>query len=124
MQEGQFLEVAGQLTAREAEIRLDPIPLSKATELATLAFCLAQTGATVKALELVALVVEDAGSMTGLSSGDYCIELICRTLRESGRSEEAQWRAAQHSHARNSAIRRPFAPFFRELSRATPLASD
>jgi hypothetical protein len=122
MQQGQFHEVAERLIARTDEMKQDPIPLSRATELATLAFCHSRTGKHESALALLTSVLEDAATMAGLSAGDYCIELASRTLRACGHGEEASTRAHEHVRNRNRAMPRPLAPFFIELSRAAESA--
>lgn len=124
MQQGRFQEAANRLLAREDEVELDPVPLSRATELSTLAYCLSQTGNPDRALKLLESVFSDAATMAGLSAGDYCIELACRSLRACGQVEEAKSRAAQHTLARNSVLPRPFAPFFLELASSAGLARD
>jgi len=122
MQQERYAEAAERLMAREEEIRVDPIPLSRATELATLAHCLAKIGAVDRALGLAAIALKDAESMIGLSAGDYCMELICRTMKACDRVQEACSHARRHSEARNRVLPRPFAPFFIELSTAGELS--
>jgi hypothetical protein len=118
MQQGQCQAVADQLSAREEEIRRDPVPLSRATELVTLAFCQSQVGRHEQAATLLSAVFDGAAEMAGLSAGDYCLELACRTLRACGSEDEADARATEHVLARNRILPRPLAPFFTELSRA------
>lgn len=124
MQQGHFKEVADRLSARADEIGRDPVPLSRATELATLAFCHSQSGQSKRAMDLLGAVLADAATMAGLSAGDYCFELACRTLRACGFDEEAASKAGEHVRARNNVLHRPLAPFFRELANSAALAGD
>lgn len=122
VQRGEFRETAKTLLLRESEIRADPIALSRATELATLAYALAGDGSVERASQIAEEALEMAGEMLGLTAGDYCHELIARVFRLVGREGDASRVIRNHVTRRDGTIRRPFAPFFRELASCPTLS--